>query len=452
MPHLPQAFVSQMQAILGADYPIFEAGLATPSPTSIRYNTHKKQASADQQVPWCMEANYLTIRPDFAQDPHWHGGAYYVQEAGSMFTGYVVSQLLPRLEKPIVLDLCAAPGGKSTHLASLLHEKGLLVSNEVVKARLSILQENLIKWGFNNAVITHNDPSYFSALENFFDIVVIDAPCSGEGLFRKQPEAVQEWSESQVQACATRQQRILEDIWPALRPGGFLIYSTCTYNTTENEDNVRWLTEQFPTHPVEINLGKDWQIATHDHGAFTTFRFYPHRTATEGFFLTVLQKRDEESYKSPYLQGRHTYFKRLSKEEHPRFDKWLLQRSPLLMKQPNGTINLLPADFYEEIEYLARKLRVVYTGTEIAEIKGKDANPMQGLANSVYVNKGYFPQMEVPFEEALHYLSKNDFRAQSSLGHNLVTYEGLALGWCKQLPNRINNYYPTEWRLRNVAK
>jgi len=448
--HLPDSFISQMKSVLGKEYDDFEASLSSVAPTSIRYNPFKNVAhKVGEVVPWLHYAIYLAERPDFSQDPLWHAGAYYVQEAGSMFTSFLVEQLLPRLENPIVLDLCAAPGGKSTHLATILYDKGLLVSNEVARTRLNILQENLIKWGLPNCVITNNDPSNFSRIPNFFDIVVVDAPCSGEGLFRKQPDAVEEWSEKHVDFCSLRQRRILEDIWPSIRPGGFLVYSTCTYNSTENEENVSWMTKEFSTLPVRFDIDPNWGVTSDNNKDFSSFRFYPHKTKTEGFFISVLQKQ-EEDYRNPNLHTKHPYFLKLSKEEALRLKDWQLNEEMLWKKQPNGIINLLPSIFYAEIEVLAQKLKVVYCGTEVCEIKGKDANPLQSFANSILLNKDLFSIADLDIENALLYLAKCDFKAECPIGHNLIAFENQPLGWIKNLSNRINNYYPPEWRLRNL--
>jgi NOL1/NOP2/sun family putative RNA methylase len=447
---LPKPFIDQMQSLLGDEYTPFEASLSTASPASIRYNPFKNVDRLEGKlVPWAENAIYLAERPEFSQDPFWHSGAYYVQEAGSMFTAHLVNQLLPRLENPVVLDLCAAPGGKSTHLASILFNKGLLVSNEVVRTRLNILQENLIKWGLPNCVITNNDPANFARTPNFFDIVVVDAPCSGEGLFRKQADAVDEWSEKQVEFCSARQRRILEDIWPSIRPGGFLVYSTCTYNQKENEDNVRWITEHYDTAPVHFEIDPLWNVSIENNKLFSSFRFYPHKTSTEGFFITVLQKQ-EEDYRNPNLHTKYPYFSRLTREEGPRLKNWYLDENIQMMKQPNGIINLLPTQFYAEIEVIAQKLKVVYCGTEMCEIKGKDTNPMQSFGNSVLLNKENFSVVEVDLENALLYLAKSDFKVDCPIGHNLICFKNMPLGWIKNMPNRINNYYPQEWRLRNI--
>jgi len=446
----PQSFLSQMQSLLGKEYDLFLQSMKLPSPTSIRYNPFKEiDRLKGTSLGWCNEALYLANRPNFSHDPFWHGGAYYVQEAGSIFVAHLVEQLLAKIDKPIVLDLCAAPGGKSTHLATILNDNGLLVSNEVVRARFNILKENLIKWGLPNVVLTHNDPSHFSQLGSFFDVVVVDAPCSGEGLFRKLPDSVNEWSEKHVEFCASRQKRILEDIWPCIRPGGYLVYSTCTYNTLENEENLQWIVNNFECDSVRLEIESDWNIVSEFHPHFTTYRFYPHKTLSEGFFISVLQKR-EESYQEPRLHVKHPYFLKLSKELGGEIAHWFLESEHFCLKQPNGIVNLLPVHFYPEIEYLARKLTVLYTGSEICQVKGKDINPLPPFANSIYLNQAAFQSAKFSLEEALLYLAKKDLHLECNLGTHLGTYEGLPLGWFKKLPSRINNYYPPEWRLRTL--
>lgn len=445
---LPEAFVAQMKTSLGQEFGAFEASLRGPSPVSIRYNTFKEiHREAGNPVPWCPEALYLSQRPEFVYDPFWHGGAYYVQEAGSMFAGHALKQLLPTLKHPIVLDMCAAPGGKSTHLLSLLQEAGgLLVSNEIIKTRLHILQENLTKWGLPNVVITHNDSAQFSHLENFFDVLVVDAPCSGEGLFRKQHDAVNEWSEQQVAFCAERQKEILDNLWPALKPGGYLIYSTCTYNTQENEENVNWLREEFDAQLVDLVVPEDWNIVSGE-----GYHFYPHKTQSEGFYLAVLQK-PQETYSKRSISIKRNYFSKLYKEELAQVEPLFRSEGMLWRKQPKGVLNLLPERFYEEIEYLAYKLNVVQTGLEAIEIKGKDFNPLQSAANSVLLTPYAFSHTELDLDTALRYLSRQDFMFEGENGMNLLRYEGLPLGWAKKMPNRVNNYYPQEWRIRQVRK
>ena len=255
---LPTAFTERMQQLLGNESETFFQALVSESPTSIRLNP-EKTANTDlpfsellsRQVPWCSNGYYLKERPSFTSDPLLHGGAYYVQEASSMFLQVVLQQITG--DTPLrVLDLCAAPGGKSTLLANNLPKDSLLVSNEVIKSRASILKENIIKWGYDHIVVTNSDPNRFTGMKGAFDMILVDAPCSGEGMFRKDEKAITEWSENNLCLCEERQKRILSDVWDALAPGGYLVYSTCTYNPGENEDILNWILTTFDASSVEI--------------------------------------------------------------------------------------------------------------------------------------------------------------------------------------------------------
>ena len=257
--------------------------LQMQAPISVRINTQKtvSKPGLATAVPWCENGYYLPERPLFAADPAFHAGHYYVQEAGSMVVGSIVKNLLSALPEPaVVLDLCAAPGGKSTHLASVLREGDMLVANEVIGTRTPILAENLCKWGAGNHIVSRADASRFGASGAQFDIVVADLPCSGEGMFRKDPAAIDEWSENNVKLCAERQQRIVTDIWPAIAPGGYLIYSTCTYNTAENEDNVNRLAETLGADILQPKfLGKEAFYCLQD----GMFRAFPNKTQARFF-------------------------------------------------------------------------------------------------------------------------------------------------------------------------
>ena len=247
--HLPDAFAAQMQQQLGSDYEAFAAALATPPPVSIRLNPRKPAVDIVglTPVPWCAEGFYLPSRPVFTLDPLFQAGAYYVQEASSMLLAEAIRQTVGK-RKPYAgqaplkaLDLCAAPGGKSTLLASALPPHSVLVCNEVIRSRVPVLRENIDKWGYANVVVSHHDPDDFAPLAGFFDLVMIDAPCSGEGLFRKDPKAMNEWSPEHVMLCAARQGRILAASAPLVAEDGWLIYSTCTYNDAENRQAMQWL-------------------------------------------------------------------------------------------------------------------------------------------------------------------------------------------------------------------
>lgn len=204
-------------------------------------------------------------------------------------------------EKPaLVLDLCGAPGGKTTHLMSLLQPGDLLVANEVIRSRARILQENVTKWGIPGVVVTSGDPAAFASLGEIFDLIVVDAPCSGEGLFRKEPRAAEEWSPDHTRLCASRQKRILSEAWKCLRPGGAMVYSTCTFNPDENEENLEWLAQTAGASFLEVVPDPDWGIETSVHGKVTGYRFYPHRLRGEGFFAAVVRKEGHGT--APSLQ------------------------------------------------------------------------------------------------------------------------------------------------------
>ena len=264
---LPSSFTDYTRALLGVEeYEKLAAALEGEQPVSIRLNEDKLPESSFslfrsslEHVPWSAAGYYLDKRLTFTFDPLFHAGCYYVQEASSMF----VEQALRRYvgEGPVVmLDLCAAPGGKSTHARSVLPAGSLLVANEVIRNRSQVLAENLTKWGHSGVVVTNNDPADFSSLTDFFDVILTDVPCSGEGMFRKDPVAVSEWSGENVEICWQRQRRIVTDIWPCLKPGGILIYSTCTYNTKENEENIRWIRDEFGAEVLPLEISTDWNI------------------------------------------------------------------------------------------------------------------------------------------------------------------------------------------------
>ena len=291
--NLPQAFIERTRQLLGeTQYPLFEEALQTEVPVSIRPNTAKYSMEVDgEPIPWTSSGWYLKNRPTFTFDPLFHAGCYYVQEASSMFVEKVLREYVK--EPVVMLDLCAAPGGKSTLCRSVLPGGSLLVANEVMRNRSQILAENLIKWGHPEVVVTNNDPSDFTALTHLFDVILTDVPCSGEGMFRKDQVAVDEWSLENVDVCWKRQRRILSDIWPSLKPGGLLVYSTCTFNREEDEDNVAWIARELGAEILPVPTDESWSITGNLTGMdFPVYRFLPHRTRGEGFFLAVLRKHE----------------------------------------------------------------------------------------------------------------------------------------------------------------
>ena len=432
---LPHAFLERMKTMLGNGYACFLDSLEADAPISIRYNRKKATAiPSDDKVTWCGSAVYLPQRPTFTLDPLLHGGVYYVQEAASMFIEQIVKQL--QFDEPAqVLDLCAAPGGKSTHLADCLPEGSLLVSNEVIRNRVNILAENLSKWGRSEVVVCHNDPKDFAALPSFFNLLLVDAPCSGEGMFRKDPAAVAEWSETNVKHCAERQRRILADAWDTLKEGGYLIYSTCTYNREENEDNVRWIIDQLGAELLHIPLQADWQVSESDWG----YRFFPHKTRGEGFFISLLQKN------SAAPQGKKRTTPTINSVKH--FPTWF--EGDFTFIRQDDFVQAWPTALANNISFLKQQLRVVQAGIPVGEIKGKDIVPHTVVALSTALRPDAFPQEAVSLEDALHFLHRDTIKLQSqTFGYHIITYEGHRLGIVKNLGQRTNNLYPNSWRIR----
>ena len=453
---LPGAFESQMRALLGpAEYALFKEGLDHPAQTSLRLNWRKPVdiIFSKRPIPWAKDGYFLEERPSFTIDPTFHAGAYYVQEASSMFISHILESL--KIPKGIYLDLAAAPGGKSTLLSSYLGEDGLLVANEVIAARTQILKENVIKWGLGNTVVTHNDPEHFSPLDGFFDLVLVDAPCSGEGMFRKDPQARAEWSPENVLLCSARQKRIVDTAGELVKGGGYFLYATCTFNEKENEEILRFLTEEFAFEPVRIPLDPSWgivetEVNTED-GTFYGYRFFPHKVAGEGFFITAL-RRPEGAYTQlapSNKEFKHHSLKRVGEKESVELDKevggdgtgkfYLLQETYFRMQ----------GDYNRELEKLAQVLSVRYFGVELGKKHKKEWIPSHEWALSILPKNG-FPQQELTQEEALAFLRKKDQSFTNlPLGWVLLTYKKLSLGWVKNLGNRVNNYYPKEWRIRN---
>ena len=305
---IPGELIHSLEHVQGFDKESFlHAHQSGDAATSVRVNPAKisrlktdliSQLPITEKIPWTSNGYYLNHRPSFTFDPLFHAGLYYVQEASSMFLEQVLKQSKDLSQPVKVLDLCAAPGGKSTLIASLISGDSLLVSNEVIKSRATVLVENMTKWATSNTIITNNDPAAFQKLQSFFDIVVVDAPCSGSGLFRKDPDAIEEWSESNVQLCSQRQQRILADIYPALKKDGILIYSTCSYSEEENECISDWLLDSFPLSTIQISLtdtgtGREYdgviETISKKHAAFG-YRFFPGKVKGEGFFIAAFRK------------------------------------------------------------------------------------------------------------------------------------------------------------------
>jgi len=449
--HFPDEFINNTRPFLKEEWEDFTAAFTLAPTTSIRINPGKiiQQDLPFEHVPWSSYGYYLPERPPFTFDPLFHAGAYYVQEASSMFIEQVFSQYLT--EKDIkVLDLCAAPGGKSTHIASLISGDSLLVSNEVIRSRSKILAENITKAGYPNVIVTNNDPVDFKKFPAFFDVILIDAPCSGEGMFRKDSEAVNEWSLSNVRLCQERQRRIIADVWDALKPEGLLIYSTCTYNRDENEDNVIWMRNEFDAENLPIDVKPEWGINSAYDEDIHAYHFFPHKVKGEGFFLSVLKKKSEDfvrinrkdSFKKGSRQKTNTLLKEYlnyigESEKYQFFDK-------------SNSWFAFPKKQYEDFLFIASQSRLVSAGIYIGEMKGKDFVPHHSLAMSSELNTEAFYRFDVDCRTAISYLRRDNlFFEDLPKGYILLTYKDHPLGFIKNIGNRANNLYPNEWRIHS---
>ena len=445
--NLPLDFLRIIQNELGQnDSADLEKSITRSSiPTSIRFNSKKFNIDQElESIPWCSSGYYLAERPSFTLDPCFHAGAYYVQEASSMFLEQGIKQYISG--DVIGLDLCAAPGGKSTLVKSLLSDSSLLVSNEYVRSRAFVLSENMMKWGDPNYIVCNNKPKDIGSLKNLFDFILIDAPCSGEGMFRKDPKAIEEWSLTNVARCRQRQEEIIKDVWDALKPDGYIFYSTCTYNTIENEEIVSFL-QDLGCEVLSLNIDDNWNIVSKPVGKGEVYHFYPHKVKGEGFFFSVLKKKK-------YEDSIHTRpaFKTKKKVLSTDIDllKYIQNSREFELVNQNNEFYAIPSFFVEAYELLSQHLKIISTGIKIGQIKGRDFIPSQSLALSNNINLNNFEILEIDKDMAISYLRCESLNlANISKGYVLLRYQGLNLGFVKNIGTRANNLYPHEWRIRN---
>ena len=415
---LPPDFESYTRSLLGENlFSAFTKGMEEEAPVSIRLNPFKckdgeyKVVDADKRVEWCPNGYYLRKRPNFTFDPFLHAGLYYVQEASSMFIDYAIREILQRMgdkseQGLTVLDLCAAPGGKSTCTMSALPKGSLLYSNEPIRNRANILNENIQKFGNPDIIVTNCYARDYARSGMKFDIILTDVPCSGEGMFRKDAGAIAEWSTKKVEQCAELQREIVSDIWSCLKPDGYLIYSTCTLNAHENEENIEWIAHTFDAEHFDLLVEPDqWGIITnlseeYKHNFhFPFYRFMPGRTRGEGLFVSVLQKHDGRYEDSlPNVERKKNSNKKgASRTLVPTYPRTIEGISPSIPSSPSTKTSL---SYSQAIAYLRGEAIVLPPDTP------------RGIID--------------------------------------VTFEGATLGKVKNIGNRANNLYPKEWRIKST--
>lgn len=442
---LPSLFTERIRATFSTgEADAFLQALEQPAAVSVRRHPLKQNSAfmGAEPVPWHPEGHYLPQRPEFIFDPAFHAGAYYVQESSSMFIKKALDKVA-LASGALVLDLCAAPGGKSTLLLSALPPDALLVANEVIRTRIPALKENIQRWGYPNAMVSNADPADFETLPETFDLIVTDAPCSGEGMFRKDPAARGHWSPEALQTCELRQTRILKSATKALKTGGYLLYSTCTFNPGENEAQIQALLDQgFAWIPL-LSEDEFPEIARLPLG----YAFYPHRVKGEGFFVALLQKTRETETNAADARMRKPFFDKVVKADEG-FTRWVKDSETYVWKERNGILYALPAMHEKSMQLLAASVQTMYAGIAAGTWKGGDFLPDHALALSTIIRSdGQY--IDLSEEESLRFLKKESLRAhEAPKGIYAVRYQGLNLGWVKAVPGRLNNLLPMEFRIR----
>ena len=466
--NLPEAFINNVKNQFDDADLLIQALNQKNDFVSVRINDAKIETPILENVSWSKNSFYLKQRPVFTMDPLFHAGCYYVQEASSMFLDVIFKQLHITRKNQTVLDLCAAPGGKSTHIISLMNDDSLLVANEIIRSRVGMLHENLSKWGKPNYIITNNDAKDFAKCENAFDIIVCDAPCSGEGMFRKNEAARSEWSLANVDLCARRQQRIVADVWNSLKPGGYLIYSTCTFNVTENEENIKQFCLDFDAESIRVKIEKHWEIyetstpvASGANAVVFGYRFYPHKLKGEGFFISILQKPGEANNGLTLFSKTKNYTPLLHNDKLvAAFAGWILHPERQNFIIENNYVSIFPKNLFNALNYFKSKLKIFAFGSTIAELKGKNVLPQQDLANSIFLNTDAFQLINLGLVDALRYLKgETNIKLDVANGIILMGFNQnvtntslkkalILLGFAKKIENRINNNYPKARMIR----
>ena len=458
--NIKETFISYMEEAIGRENALVAfSAFDEPASTAVRYNPFKPCRKAEgKQVQWSEHGVVLQERPLFTLDPLFHAGAYYVQDSSSMFVGHAFRKLLSEINLPSdrplrVLDLCAAPGGKTTDLAASLREafgdRFLLVANEVMKARVGVLADNVALWGDPAVVVSSDDPVAFGALPGFFDMIVTDVPCSGEGMFRKDEEAVQQWSEDNVSLCEARQRRILADVWPSLKEGGLLVYSTCTFNRRENDGNVEWIASELG---AEILTSED--ILGGMNGVLKTERGYslvPGHVEGEGQYCAALRKTSSDAFAESSLRAKKS--QKPGKAAVVPEGLQRLMNIPVMFRTKGETITAVPSMIAADVARVEEALHVVAAGCAVGVMKGKDMVPDADLALSYMLDGTAYQSVEIDRQTALAFLHRDAVTfPDAPRGYLLLKHEGLALGFVKNLGNRCNSLHPQSRRIRMDIK
>lgn len=449
---LPDDFVKSMRDIGLAELP--DVLMSTEPETSVRVNASRGIVRPDGATPvdWCSTGFYLDSRPAFTFDPTLHQGLYYVQDASSMAVRDVIASLTAGRGPLRLLDACAAPGGKTTAAIDALPAGSLVVANEFDRKRAPILAENIAKWGSPAVIVSRGDTARLGRLRDTFDIVIADVPCSGEGMMRKDPDAVSQWSPRLVADCAALQREIVANLWPALRPGGIMLYSTCTFNRAENEENIDWMCRTLGARTMPLCLADYPAISRGIDTPRDCYRFIPGRTRGEGLFMCALVKDGEPQVDRP---GR-------AKKARSKGDDRKTQTHGIPASWTDGeyetyasgdTLSLLAAALADDMRSIAATLDCISVGVEAATVKGRDLIPSQALALSTALADDAFPRVDVDYQAALAYLRREAVTLPDSAqrGIVLLTYADRPLGFVKNLGTRANNLYPAPWRILSTA-
>lgn len=446
---LPEGFKKRLMSEPELDGPALIKALSETEPeVGVRFNLRKsgsrpQWALDGEKVPWCGDAILLSQRPEFTLEPLMHAGAFYVQDSSSTIHQTIISKLVG--DKDVcVLDLCAAPGGKSTAALAALSESSMLVANEYLPQRAIVLAENITKWGTSNVVVTSADSSKFAKLGAMFDLVILDAPCSGEGMMRKDKKAIEQWGNGLVQSCAQLQKEIADNAVQALKPGGILIYSTCTFSRSENEDMVAYLVDEYGMESIDLSLetfgiAKGW-------GKQFSYRFMPHITRGEGLFVAALRLTDDGTTIKP--RKKKSKLKPIKSKDVP---QWVENQESYQVVEFGENITFLRDDVLDMVERLQDAgIRILQSGITIGQRKGRDIIPSEGLALSVLLRANAFPDVPLKLEDALNYLRRETLvlPAETPRGFVTVSYEGRRLGFMKNLGNRANNLFPVAWKIK----